>query len=207
MPELFAPEPFPAPDPFAIVREYPFALLVTTSADGIHATSTPLVPETDDSREVLLGHLARRNKNALSIQEGQPALAVFSGPNAYVSPRWCKDKPEVPTWNYLVAHVRGTLTVFDDEASLRGILARTAEVMERDSNEPWTLEQAPEARLTALLPMIRGVRLKIESVEGATRLSQKHSPADRMRVAWNMFASGDGDSAQIARLIANLEVS
>jgi transcriptional regulator len=207
MPVLFAPEPFPAQDASAIVRDHPFAVLVTASAEGIHATSTPLFYETDDSRDVLVGHLARRNAHSLALRDGQTALAVFSGPNAYVSPRWYAEKPEVPTWNYLAAHVRGSISVTDDTASLRKILARTAEVMERSSHQPWTLEQAPEGRVEALLPMIRGVRLRIESVEGVTRLSQKHPPADRMRVAWNLLASGDGDGAQIARMIAGLHTS
>lgn len=207
MPVLFVPEPFVARDASAIVRDYPFALLVTTSAEGIHATSVPLFYETDDSTAVLVGHMARRNAHSLSLRDGQAALAVFSGPNAYISPRWYREKPEVPTWNYLAAHVRGLITVTDDPAALRKILARTAQVMERFADRPWTLEQAPDGRVESLLPMIRGIHLKIESIEGAVRLSQKHPPADRERVAQNLLVSGVGDSVEIARMITALPTS
>jgi len=203
-PSLFAPDPFGADDASAIVWQYPFALLVTTSPDGIHATSAPMYFETGTSHDVLVGHLARRNPHAQALREDQDALAVFSGPNAYISPRWYEEKPEVPTWNYVAAHVRGTIRPVDDEEGLRRILARTAEIMERNSDRPWTLDQAPEGRVSLLLPMIRGFRLKIERIEGVTRLSQKHPQSDRLNVIRNLLAQGDGDSVQIARMIAGL---
>ncbi len=207
MPSLFAPVPFPADDPHAIVSRYPFALLVTNSAEGVHATSLPLVYETDDSRDVLVGHLARRNAHSAALQGDMYALAVFSGPNAYVSSRWYVDMPQVPTWNYVAAQVRGKLTPIDDLEDNRRVLARTIAVMERINESPWTLQDAPEGRVATLLPMIRSFSFRIDRIEGVTRLSQKHGAADRERVAGHLAAQDDGDANEIARMMAALRLS
>ena len=74
-------------------------------------SSTPIFFARDDGRESLVGHMARRNPHAAALEDGQPALAVFWGPHAYISSRWYEEKPEVPTWNYVQAHVRGVLDV------------------------------------------------------------------------------------------------
>lgn len=113
-PSLFVPDQYAVADPAAIVREYPFALLVTVASNGIHATSIPMYFETDDTCQTLVGHMARRNQQASSLRAGQQGLAVFVGPHAYISSSWYEAKPEVPTWNFVAAHVRGTIHPIDD---------------------------------------------------------------------------------------------
>lgn len=203
-PSLFAPDPYAVADPAAIVREYPFGLLVTGASDGIHATSIPMYFETDDTCDALVGHMARRNSHASSLRSGQTALAVFLGPHAYISSTWYRAKPEVPTWNFVAAHVRGTLHPIDDAESQLEVLRRTVAVMERESEKPWTLEQAPKGRVESLLPLIRSFRLTIQRIEGVKRLSQKHPPSDRLQVIRHLLSRGDGNSAEIARMMAEL---
>jgi transcriptional regulator len=176
-PSMFVPPLYRAEDPAGIVERHPFALLVTPAEQGAHATSTPLFFERDGDEATLVGHVARRNPHALALAAGQPALAVFWGPHAYVSSRWYQAKPEVPTWNYLQAQARGVLEPIDDAEGQLEILRRTARVLERRGEPPWTLDQAPAGRVEFLLPMIRSFRIRIESLEGATKLSQGH-PAE-----------------------------
>jgi transcriptional regulator len=201
---LYAPNAYAAADPASIVRAYPFALLITHSGADTLATSAPIFFETDDREDVLIGHFARRNPQADALSPGQRALAVFSGPHAYISAAWYRDRPTVPTWNYVSAHVRGRLDPIDDPSQQLAILRRTAQLLERDAPEPWTLEQAPPGRVDFLLPMIRSFRITIERIEGVTKLSQTHGPADRLRVMEHLLASNDDGSHQIARLMAQL---
>jgi transcriptional regulator len=201
-PQLFAPPAYRAADPVAIVRAYPFALLTTVDAGEVHATSTPIFFERDDSTDMLVGHLARRNPHAAVLAAGQKTLVVFSGPHAYVSPRWYVEKPEVPTWDYVAAHVRGILEPIDDDAGQRAVLARTAERLEHGAADPWTLGHAPEGRVAFLLPMIRSFRIRIESIEGVTKLSQTHPASDRARIVNGLMQDDEGKA--IARLIAAL---
>lgn len=206
-PSLFAPPAYAAAHPAAIVDDHPFALLVTTAERGVHATSTPVFFERDGQHETLVGHMARRNPHAGALAEGQPALAVFWGPHAYVSSRWYQAKPEVPTWNYVQAHVRGVLSPIDDPQGQREVLRRTAQVLEKKGEPPWTLEDAPDGRVDVLLPYIRSFRIRIEKIEGVTKLSQTHPTEDRLRVIEGLLAEGDGEAAQIARMMAGLGIA
>jgi transcriptional regulator len=196
--ELFVPDAYRMQDPAAIVRRYPFGLLITTNDEGIWATSTPIIFEAPDCRS-LVGHLARRNGHASALRNGDKVLVVFQGPHAYISPRWYSEKPEVPTWDYVAAHVRGTIETIDDPAGLRAILAATAAHLE-PAEEGWTLGSAPPRRVDMLLPQIRGFRIQIASMKGAAKLSQTHPESDRLRVAREL--GKQQDCSEIAALIA-----
>ena len=178
-PTLFRAEPYIASDPAAIVRDYPFATLILPD---MSATTTAIVFETDNGQTTLIGHMAARNPQAEAMQTGDKALAIFAGPHAYISPRWYLEKPEVPTWNYITAHVRGTLEVIDDDAGQTEVLRRTIEIAESDFDTPWTIDMAPEGRVAFLLPKIRSFRIHIDSIEGTTKLSQAHPDCDRKRI-------------------------
>ena len=96
------------------------AQLVTVGEDGVpDATFLPVLWEGDR----LVGHLARANAHWRRIVDGSPALAIVTGPDAYVSPSWYATKAEhgkvVPTWNYSVVHLRGRVVVHDDPAWVR----------------------------------------------------------------------------------------
>lgn len=175
----YRPPAYDAADPERIVRDYPFALLVSPDT---HATPTPLIFEFDDDNRSLIGHLAGRNLHALAMRTGDRVLAVFSGPHAYVSPRWYVEKPSVPTWNYVSAHVRGRLEIIDDHDEQLFVLRRSIDLMEAGFPDPWRMEDAPEGYVEALLPLIRAFRIHIESLTGVTKLNQTHPPGDRARI-------------------------
>lgn len=203
---LFAPDAYVAKDPAAIVRLYPFAQLVTMGPTDLLATSIPLFFENEGDTRTMVGHMARRNPHASALQAGQRALAIFAGPHAYISSRWYKDRPTVPTWNYVTAHVRGTIEPIDDDAAQLEILRLTARLLEQDARTPWTLEQAPPGRVDALLPGIRSLRLHVERIEGVTKLSQTHPPGDRVRVIEGLLGRNDSGSHEIARWMAALGI-
>lgn len=200
---MFVPPYYAAEDLRALICDYPFANIVTTGANGLFATSTPLVFETEaDNEKCLIGHIALRNAHSDQLVATQPALAIFNGPNAYISPRWYVDKPQVPTWNYLSAQVRGTLEPVTDADGAKDILIRTIVVMEKAAREPWHLEDAPAGMVDMLLPRIRAFRLHIESLEGAAKLSQAHPAADRLRVVRGLLAESDAGGREVARIMA-----
>ncbi|HEV8329919.1 MAG TPA: FMN-binding negative transcriptional regulator [Steroidobacteraceae bacterium] len=203
---LFAPDAYAAADPVAIVRRYPFAQFISAGPTDLLATAIPLFFERDGDTATMVGHLARRNLHASALQSGQRALAIFAGPHAYISSRWYQDRPTVPTWNYVTAHVRGTIEPIDDEAAQRAILRLTARMMESDTPTPWTLEQAPPGRVDELMPRIRSLRLRVERIEGVTKLSQTHPPGDRVRVMQHLLERNDEGSHEIARWMAGLGI-
>ncbi len=202
---LFAPDAYVAADPVAIVRRYPFAQFITSGPTDLLATAIPLFFENHGDTTTMVGHMARRNPQASVLETGRRALAIFAGPHAYISSRWYKDRPTVPTWNYVTAHVHGTIEPIDDDAAQRAILQLTARVMESDALTPWTLEQAPPGRVDQLMPKIRSLRLRVERIEGVTKLSQTQPAPDRVRVMEHLLERNDEGSHEIARWMLTVD--
>ncbi|WP_170990234.1 FMN-binding negative transcriptional regulator [Aquamicrobium sp. LC103] len=203
---MFVPSHYAAANPRSIIRDHPFAAVVTTDEKGMHATATPVFFETMGAEEMdLVGHIARRNPQADGFHPDQNALLIFSGPNAYISGAWYRQKPQVPTWNYIAAQVQGTLTPLDDSAESLAVLQLTAERLSSRRGDAWHLEDAPQGRVEALLPHIRSFRVKARAIEGVEKLSQTHPQEDRLRVIANLAQRGESGDLAIARLMAERE--
>ena len=159
------------------------AQLVTVGADGSpDATFLPVLWRDG----VLVGHLARANAHWKRVVDGSVALAVVTGPDAYVSPSFYASKAEhgrvVPTWNYSVVHLRGAVRVVDDVDWLRELVGALTDHHERGRDRPWAVQDAPAAYVDKQLKAIVGVELVVDSVEAKTKLSQNRSEADRAGV-------------------------
>ena len=159
------------------------AQLVTVGADGLpDATFLPVLWQ----GERLVGHLARANPHWRRVVEGAPALAVVTGPDAYVSPGWYASKREhgrvVPTWNYSVVHLRGPAWVVDDADWLRGLVTDLTDHHESGREDPWAVTDAPERYVAGQLRAIVGIELAVTSVEAKAKLSQNRSAEDRAGV-------------------------
>ena len=135
----------------------------------------------------LLAHLARANPQWGALAPGAKALAVVTGPQAYVSPTWYASKAEhgrvVPTWNYEQVHLTGELVVHDDPEWLLDLVTRLTARHEAHRAQPWAVTDAPERYLTGQLRAIVGVELLVEGVEDKRKLSQNRSEQDRAGVA------------------------
>lgn len=208
-PRMFVPSYYSPADEGAIrgiIGRYPFAILVSAGPSGPRATSLPLLFETNDPREQrIIGHLAKRNAQAEELDSAGEVLAIFPGPNAYVSPAWYRERPDVPTWNYVAAQARGTLNTIDDPEGKLAILERTITFMERCRPRPWRLAEAPAGRVEQLLPGIRAFRITVSSLEGVTKLSQTMPERDRLGVISGLTKEGDESGLAIARLMAKRE--
>jgi transcriptional regulator len=162
-----------------LLAKHGAADLVTTTMDGLMATMLPFVY--DAERNVLLGHLARNNDHWRQPVIGD-ALVIMRGPDAYVSPAWYAAKQEhgrvVPTWNYITAHVYGTMTVYDDPAWVEGVVRRLSELHESGRPEPWSVDDAPAKYVSGQLRAIVGVEIAIKRIDAKFKLSQNRPPAD-----------------------------
>ena len=167
------------------------AQLVTVGEDGVpDATFLPVLWEGDR----LVGHLARANAHWRRIVDGSPALAIVTGPDAYISPSWYAAKAEhgkvVPTWNYSVVHLRGSAVVHDDAEWVRSLVNRLTDRHEFSRDEPWAVSDAPDDYIDKNLRPIVGVEIVVSSVEAKAKLSQNRSDSDRAGVASGLAADG-----------------
>jgi transcriptional regulator len=189
----------------AMIAEARLANLVTATARGLIATPLPMFLVADEGAHgTLYGHVARANPQ-WSLQPDGEAMAMFMGPDAYITPNWYAAKQEhhkvVPTWNYVAVHAYGPVEFFDDATRLLEIVTRLTNLHEKGSAAPWSVSDAPDAFIRAQLRGIVGLRLPISRIEGKRKMSQNRSAEDRSGVAAGLAASERASDRAVAKLI------
>jgi len=184
---MYLPSYFEEKRPEALQRlmaDNPLAALVTHGANGLDANHVPF--EFDASlgeHGILRAHVARANPICLEITSGSDALVIFQGPSGYISPTFYPSKHEthrqVPTYNYLVVHAHGRITIRDDETFVRGVVARLTRKMEAGETVPWKMGDAPPDFIQTMLQAIVGIEIEVTRLVGKAKLSQNKAAADR----------------------------
>jgi transcriptional regulator len=189
----------------AIIRGARLASLVTATAEGPVATPLPLLlDESEGERGVLYGHVAKANPQWKLPPIGD-ALAIFAGPDAYVTPSWYATKQEtgkvVPTWNYVAVHAYGPVEFFQEPERLLDAVTRLTSRHEVSRARPWAVGDAPADFIAAQLRGIVGVRIPVTRFEGKRKLSQNRPESDRIAVAQGLAGSDDPRDQEVAPLI------
>jgi transcriptional regulator len=195
----------------ALIRAHPLAVLVGLGADGLVANHIPM--EIDPSAGplgTLRGHVARANPVWQSLRPEVDALAVFQGPQSYITPSFYATKAAtgkvVPTWNYAVVHAHGPLVAIDDRAWLLRFVAQLTDRHEADRSgatgaAPWHVSDAPERYIEALAETIVGIELPIARLDGKWKVSQNRPAEDRAGVVAGLSAGGDDMQRAMAELV------
>lgn len=189
----------------ALVRRHPLATLaVATATGGIELAHAPcLLDDEGPSPGSLRFHLASGHPLVAAIGAGVELVAIFRGPDGYVSPAWYRDpKSHVPTWNYAIAHVRGHATPMSGRADLVRLLADLSR--EHEGASPgWALSGMNPALRDELVREITGVRVRIDSVHATFKLSQNREAADAGRVRAALERRGRDADREMAALMAS----
>jgi transcriptional regulator len=177
--------------------------LITPTAEGLLATFLPLLFDPSVGEHgALLGHVARNNPHWRAEPTGE-SLVILRGPDSYITPSWYASKAEhgrvVPTWNYLTAHLHGTLVVHDDVLWLDALVRRLTDQHEAGREQPWSVSDAPDAFVAGQLRAIVGVELRISRIEAKAKYSQNRPEADREGVVAGLLAAGDAAGAGAGR--------
>ncbi|GAB3367646.1 FMN-binding negative transcriptional regulator [Lysobacter rhizosphaerae] len=184
----------------ALIERDNFITLITVR-DGVPTVNhLPVLYHRDGDSVRLRGHWARPNPQA---RHAGPATMVVHGPHAYVSPSWYPDKEEearVPTWNYAVAHLTGTLETFDDEASLAALVDDLSHQHEARVGRDWRFEYERDDHRSQLRGII-GFRFHVDTASLKFKLNQNHPVANRLAVAEQLETQQRDDSRDIAALM------
>jgi len=191
----------------ALIRAHPLATLVTSAGGALEANHIPmLIDPAPAPHGTLRGHVARANPLWRERHDGCEALAVFQGPQAYVTPSWYPSKQDtgkvVPTWNYAVVHARGPLIVRDDRAWLRDLVSRLTDLQEAGLPQPWGVTDAPADYIERMLEAIVGIEIPVVQLQGKWKVSQNRQEADRAGVIDGLVRRGDAQALAMAELVA-----
>ena len=168
----------------ALMASHPLGILFSHGKSGLDANHLPFeLNASQGPYGTLHGHVARNNPVWQDLADGDEVLVVFQAGDAYISPQWYPSKQvthqQVPTWNYIVAHAYGRITIRDDERYVRGVVARLTRTHEASQPEPWKMTDAPPDYIDSMLKAIVGIEIEISSLIGKFKLSQNKSEQDR----------------------------
>ena len=181
---MYLPEHFKEIDPeeiSAVIAAAPLGCVVANTAEGLIANHMPILA---DKRGELVGHIALANDMHRLIAEGQEVLVIFRGVDGYVSPNFYPSKAEhhkqVPTWNYQVVHVHGTISFQHDESSKRAAVGLLTREHERRINgeKAWRMADAPADYMTDMLSKIVAFRIVVTRTIAKSKLSQNRDARD-----------------------------
>jgi transcriptional regulator len=188
----------------AAIAQTGLATLVTTGPEGLIASHVPMLLAAEPAPlGRLVGHVARANPQWQAFDAEAQALAIFLGPDAYVSPSLYATKREtgkvVPTWNYVAVHAYGQLRFVHDPDRLLDLVTGLTVRHESGRAEPWAVGDAPPDFVRAHLKGIVGFELAIERLEGKWKMSQNRPAEDVPGIVAGLAAEGQ---PPVSRLVA-----
>jgi transcriptional regulator len=185
----------------AWMRRSPLATVVVATDSGLEANPVPLLLREGSAGMTLVGHVARSNPVWKTAPRGE-ALALFAGPQAYISPSSYASKREhgevVPTWNYVAVHAHGPLRWVQDESWLGELVAQLTNEHEASRAEPWRVSDAPPAFTAGLLRAIVGLEIQVTRLTGKLKLGQNRTRPDRESAIAALLQRGDEASRALA---------
>jgi len=189
-----------------VLAAHPLGALVVYGPQGLDANHVPFLRmPAETGPGTLIAHVARANPVWREMPDGAEALVIFRGADAYISPNWYPSKHEthrlVPTWNYAVVHVHGTLRIRDDEKFVRGVVARLTRVHEAATGaaRPWRMSDSTPEYIDEMLGKIVGIEIEIARIVGKWKLSQNRELRDRVGAVDALAEHGEQAMADAMR--------
>lgn len=189
-----------------LIRTHPFTTLVTLSSVGINANHIPLhLIQESGQYGTLQGHVARANPLWRDLVNNVEVLAIFQGPNGYITPSWYPTKQEhgkvVPTWNYVAVHAYGTLRIIDDVSWLRTHLDTSTIHNEAAFSDQWHVSDAPHDYIEKLIGAIVGIEIVITKLTGKWKVSQNQPSINQVGVIKGLQSLGNSEAEKLAVLV------
>lgn len=159
------------------VEETPFAWLFSADGAELHATPLPLLADADDTGRIvsMTGHMARSNPHVARLRASPRALVAFLGPNGYLSPSWCRDRKQAPSWNYVMSQFIVDVEFPEEGSFTDDALHQLVEFMERGRPHSWSVSELGD-RYTTLRQAIIGFRAHVVTANVKFKLGQNEKP-------------------------------
>ncbi|HEX7221027.1 MAG TPA: FMN-binding negative transcriptional regulator [Burkholderiales bacterium] len=179
------------------MRANSFAVLVTGTGGTLHASHLPVLVREAGEKLVLDMHMAKNNPQWQEFFDDE-VLVVFSGPHAYVSPRWYEEQERVPTWNYAAVHAYGIPAVLSGKKQKHDSQRRLVAAL-----DPQWLPKFDALRPAYVERMLEGIvnfEVAVTRVETRWKLSQNRSRREQELIAAQLEQSSDSSERALAAL-------
>ena len=184
------------------ILEHGFATIVAIDETGEPIINHIPVVFEGDSKEYLIGHMSKHNPQWLVFNKNPKAILVFHGPHSYITPKWYRSGRDVPTWNYTVVHLSGTIELIEKFNDQVKILQQITKHFESFEKTQWIFE-LPDDLLdpTSLTSAIVSFRFKINKTETKFKLSQNRSQDDQQGIIQGLSERTDENSRLVRDLV------
>jgi transcriptional regulator len=179
------------------MRANAFPILVTGAGGVLHASHLPVTVHEEKDQIVIDMHMAKNNPQWKEFFDDE-VLVVFSGPHAYVSPRWYEEQERVPTWNYAAVHAYGVPGIISDRKAKWESQRRLIE-----SLDPQWLPKFDRLRQEYVDMMLDGIvnfSIPVSRLETRWKLSQNRSRREQELIAAELDKSPDSTERALAAL-------
>jgi transcriptional regulator len=181
----------------AFMRANNFPVLVTGTGGVLHASHLPITAHEEGQQVVIDMHMAKNNPQWKEFFDDE-VMVLFSGPHAYVSPRWYEDQERVPTWNYAAVHAYGVPRIISDRKAKFASQRRLIE-----SLDPQWLAKFDALREEYVAMMLDGIvnfSIAVTRIETRWKLSQNRGRREMELIAAALEKSGDSAERALAAL-------
>jgi transcriptional regulator len=177
---------FEVADPAALLAALSAELPATLVSVGLSGFRTSILPmlfyPAEGEAGILRGHLARGNAHWRELGTDGNAIAIFNGPESYISPAWYEEKrltgEVVPTWNYTTVVAHGMVVLRPEPVWLLAHVRRLVERQEGRRPDPWSIDDTPTGYVETQVRAIVGLELYVTRIDAKRKLSQNRSAAD-----------------------------
>ena len=177
------------------IHDNGFAILINQTNVKLWATHIPLLLETKNGKQYLVGHVSKLNPQAESFITNDDVLAVFSGSHSYISSSWY-DHENVPTWNYLAVHIYGKVTILNYEEAVLS-LKRLVDKYESKSENPVRVEDLSKETMHEAKGIV-AFEIEISSIESVKKLSQNRDEKNYNNIISELEKTDDSKSIAVA---------
>lgn len=175
---------------------------LVSDSNGLTATHFPFVLHRNrGAKGTLVAHVPRADPVWQGFDRNDDMLAIFEGPQAYISPSWYMSKENFPTYHFCAVHVYGRPVPMTSREEVVQHLSELIEIHECGSSNPWTGYKSLGNLMDKLLPGIVGFTMEIERIQGKSRLGQNKSAADREAVRCGLRERGTDADIEIAQMM------
>ena len=191
------------------IKEIKLGALIIFSEGNFFINHIPFIIKEDAESIILEGHVAKANEIWKVANPQNKTTVIFQGAHSYIHPNWypskAKNHKSVPTWNYQAVHCYGHSQSQQSEEWILNHLIELTNHNEKSQTNPWSVSDAPDQYIKDLVKGIIGIRIKVEKIEGALKMSQNHPEENRLGVIDGLSKSQKPSECEVARLMIQIE--